>query len=79
MDPFFFSTVKKKGWAQLFFFSTVKKKVGLPGAPGPGPASREASWPEPPGWPGWPGQAWLAWPGWAGQDDLAQSTLARQT
>ena len=31
------------------------------------------------GWPGWPGQAWLAWPGWAGQDDLAQSTLARQT
>jgi len=67
-----FSTVKKS-WTQLFF-STVKKKVGLPGAPGPGLASREASWLGP-AWlarPGQAGLAGLARLGWPGQAEIAR-------
>jgi len=82
--PTFFLTVEKKVGANFFqlskkvgpnfFFSTVKKKVGLPGAPGPGLASREASWLGP-AWlarPGQAGLAGLARLGWPGQAEIAR-------
>ena len=68
-----FFQLSKTSWTQLFF-STVKKKVGLPGAPGPGLASREASWLGP-AWlarPGRAGLAGLARLGWPGQAEIAR-------
>ena len=74
----------EKSWDQLFFncqkkldptfFFNCQKKVGLPGAPGPGLASREASWLGP-AWlarPGQAGLAGLARLGWPGQAEIAR-------